>query len=63
MTHIITTDFPKESFILVKKPINVGDRLIFQNDHEPETEVTITDVKDQPGLMKGWKVVSWRDEK
>ncbi len=59
MTHILSIEFPQESFILVKKPINVHDRLIFQNDTQPETEVTVIDVKDQPGLMKGWKIVSW----
>ncbi len=59
MTHIIHKEFPKEQFIIIKAPINVHDRLIFQNDTQPETEVTVTGVQDQPGLMKGFKVVSW----
>ncbi len=59
MTHIITKEFPTESFIIIKAPINDHDRLIFQNDTQPETEVTVTGVQDQPGLMKGFKVVSW----
>lgn len=60
MTHLLQQEFPQQSFLLVKAAINVNDRLIFQAEGHPETEVIVTDVKDQPGLMKGWKVVSWK---
>ncbi len=59
MTVIIKKEFPKDNFIIFKGAINVHDRLIFQNDTQPETEVTVTGVQDQPGMMKNWKVVSW----
>lgn len=64
MTHIITEEFPKENFKLVKKSIQRGDKVIFQfqeNGSPMEAEVVITDVKDQPGLMKGWRVISWEN--
>ncbi len=63
MTHLLLREFPKdEQFIICRNPINVNDRIIFQNEPDPEVEVIVVNVKDQPGLMKGWKVVSWRNE-
>ncbi len=70
MTIIIKKEFPKDNFIIFKGAVNVQDRLIFQPPKQPqteaiglpeppETEVTVTGVQDQPGLMKGYKVISW----
>ncbi len=61
MTIILKREFPKESFILVKAAINVHDRVIFQNDSQPETEVTVTGITEGKGLLKFWKIVSWSD--
>lgn len=65
MTIILEQPQPKESFLLIKKEnIHPGDRVIFQNQENGkllESEVLLTAVNDGKGLMKSWKIISWRD--
>lgn len=65
MTHILEQSQPAESFLLIKKEnIQRGDRIIFQNQENGkllESDVILTNVQDGKGLMKGWKIISWRD--
>lgn len=68
MTHIIEQQPPSTNHLIVKRPIQRGDRVIFQWDvttapagpvESQEHEVTITNAQTEPGLMKGWCVISW----
>lgn len=60
MTIIINDAHPGCNHYLVKQHISIGDRVIFQQN-DTEAEVFITLVQDSPGLMKGWRLISWQD--
>lgn len=61
-THIVTTlDIPTANAALVRKPVQPGDRLIFQTEAD-ELTVTATQVQTEPGLMKGWVMATWEKE-
>lgn len=69
MTHILQQEPPQHStHLIVKKAIQRGDVIIFQYkkdlllDNITEVSVDVTDAETEPGLMKGWCVVSWEDK-
>lgn len=66
MTHIIPcNEIPvHENHQLIKKAIQKGDKVVFQTmtelfDKVEEKEVVVTNVQTEPGLMKGWCIISW----
>lgn len=65
MTHLLTATKPPEqsTHLIVKKAIQKGDTVIFQwadADNKPyEDSVSVTNVQTEPGMMKGWCVISW----
>lgn len=66
MTIILEQQPPTQNFMVVKRYLSKGDRIIFQWDESPalkEQEVIVTDVIMEPGLMKGYSVVGWEAAK
>jgi hypothetical protein len=67
MTHIEQvniTDFKSDlSYMLIKpkRTINVGDKLIMENDNT-QREETIVNNTTSPGLMKGWQLLEFKRE-
>lgn len=62
-THVISViELPKAQHALIKKPVQRGDRLLFQTI-DAELEALATDVQTEPGLMKGWVIASWGENK
>ncbi len=61
-THVITgINLPTDNAALVKKPVQPGDRVVFQTLEQELTVITKT-VQTEPGLMKGWAMVTWEKE-
>lgn len=66
MTHIIPCEkLPvDQNHQLIKKSIQKGDTVVFQTitelfDKVKESSVTVSNVQTEPGLMKGWCIISW----
>lgn len=62
-TYVIPViELPKLQHAVVKKPVQRGDRVLFQT-HDDELEAVATEVTTEPGLMKGWAVIGWEGGK
>lgn len=61
-THIVTVvDLPKNNAALIRKPVQRGDRVVFQNE-TAELETIADEVQTEPGLMKGWAMLTWKQK-